>query len=302
MTAPLSIAWYGPTDGYWAWILRHFRDVRFLRVNDLGALDTVNASVVVLTADHRCDEHAIEAARSLDRLHSSNPFKNQDSQPSPAPWCLLLGTDWSGHRRTNPLPESWRTFYWYELFDRMMPWLMGLSVHGESKAMENTSSISGQRKLSPRVQRWIDNCLEANGEWDSHNAPKPFKLGLVVAETSFTRDVWMESLARRGVQAAATTPDRLDLWLEPELIIVDLESEPLVHQTLSRKGNDDRSTVCERVVKRLRLQYPTSIQIVTTPFPRWDAWQSLDALGVDVLVGKPYFVDGLLSGLSRMAV
>jgi hypothetical protein len=148
MTRSIEIGWYGPTHDCWGWALEHFRDVVVLRQQDIakwiedhsGSRYTGNkdaTALLLFASDHRTDATA-DLIRSLDLKNASTETTSQ----SMLAWGLMLGTDWSGHRRTHPLPDAWNTFYWYELHDRLLPWL-GQLAH----LMESSS-----KQISPESQ------------------------------------------------------------------------------------------------------------------------------------------------------
>lgn len=298
MNKPLEIGWCGPTNECWEWILSHFQDSVVLRQQDIQPWIQRSLSnpeseghgsqpVLMLASEFRSDD-VVALAKSLE--------------PSIAtvPWCLLLGTDWAGHRRTSPLPEAWQIFYWYELYDRIMPWMMGLSEKGfVGSEQAETSASTTKRKISPRVQRWIDGSLASARRKKKLGSPgvnSATQMTLVVAETAETRQLWMESMARRKIACVATAPSQLDIWVQPDLIIIDIDESPLACDSAS-----STSALKAQLIERFCGQFPDSLQIVTDSFPRWQRWHDLNASGADVVIAKPFNLDGLLDTVSHCA-
>lgn len=308
MTAHASIGWFGPNNDAWEWILKHFHDVKLLREQDINPWIAGHSSrsvsdnadgipILILASDFRSDPIA-------DLVLNLKPSDAPKPGSSCVPWCVLLGTDWGGHRRTQPLPESWHTFYWYELYDRIMPWLsqVGLWNGNVTPTTSNGSTVTSNRKISLRVQRWIDSAMAMNQRQresvgvDSKgvNEARSIQMALVVTENADSRQLWSEALSRRNIQSVCTIPSLLDIWLKPDILVIDLENEPL-QRTLDER-NFETSPVLT-TVRTLSRQFPDAFQIVIDPFPRWERWALLQELGADILVGKPFCLDGILDSL-----
>ena len=303
MTKPIEIGWYGPTHDCWGWILEHFRDVAVLREQDVAEwifnhptsrdLDNVKTTAsLIFASEHRTDT-AIDLIRSLD-LKDANATVT--TSPSSIPWCLVLGTDWSGHRRTQPLPESWNTYYWYELYDRLLPWLGQLEYAKEyntKQTVETTAPAQG-RKPSVRVQRWIDSVTNRKISRTSQ-ASRP-AIALVVVDQAETKQLWVDALGRHQIQTVCAAPDRTDFWIEPDWIVIDLARSPLkkgVHVGENSTGDN----YLEASLVRLAAQFPESIKVVVDAFPRWHTWSVLQSKGADLVVAKPYDIEGLFDTL-----
>lgn len=211
------------------------------------------------------------------------------------PTGVLLGDDWVGHRRTNPLPETLLTFYWYELYDRVLPWLGDLSNSSQTEQALETNAAGSKRKVGPRVQRVIDTSLSIESRLGCYASAG--QLALVVAETAATRQLWCETLARHEIQSVATTPQNLSLWTKPDFIVVDLESEPLEVRKLHANSEDGSPT--EKLIEKLASQFPEAALLVADAFPRWENWLDLKRAGADILVPKPFQLTGILDTLVR---
>ena len=290
MSDSIAIGWFGPTHDHWDWILGHFRDVTVLADRDVE--DWVFLHSQSSGSDRTMPTHALLVALE-SRFEPAVDFVKRRDQPCSMPWCVLLGDDWVGHRRTFPLPETLPTFYWYELFDRMLPWLVNLS-HAAPKESSTVSSNSvGNRRVSPRVQRWIDTSLAMECRLrDSHSTANTIELALVVTETATTRQLWCDAFARYKIQCVATAPTHIELWAKPDVIVIDLESEPLAvrERHLAEDGGGPRACLVRKVAQ----QFPDAIIVVADPFPRWDDWKTLKQWGADILVAKPFQFAGIL--------
>ncbi len=297
MSDSISIGWYGPSNDYWGWILGHFRDVTLLTDRSVGdwlafqsqvSDHASRASALLIAIDSRV-EPEIGLIKQLEQNVAPG-----DGKVRAVPTGVLLGDDWVGHRRTNPLPETLLTFYWYELYDRVLPWLGDLSGGLETQAME-TNAAGSKRKVSPRVQRVIDTSLSIESRLGCYASAG--QLALVVAETAATRQLWCETLDRHEIQSVATTPQNLSLWTKPDFIIVDLESEPL--EVRKQQANSEDGIPEEKLIERLASQFPEATLLVADAFPRWENWLDLKQAGADILVGKPFQLTGILDTLVR---
>ncbi|MEQ1825792.1 MAG: hypothetical protein ABL921_07585 [Pirellula sp.] len=227
-------------------------------------------------------------AHQLEESNSQEPSQS-------IKWCMLLGDDWVGHRRTNPLPDEWPIYYWYELYDRILPWAMELISTTSQRALQSNPSA---RKNNPRVQRWLDASQSIRGI--ARGTDKPFQLGLVISETEATRDLWTQSLAGHGIRCVGATPLELYLWMDPDLIVVDLEAEPVALCMGIQDRDDVLSCGVTSLVRQLKTQFPNAVQIVMNSFPRWQTWQSLQASGADIVLAKPAFFDGAMHTLTHL--
>ncbi len=298
MSDSIGIGWFGPTHDHWDWILGHFREVTLLTDRNVedwiflqsqaSGSDRPGATHALLVAIESRFEPAVGFVKGLEQ-----PVAPMDLKTLAMPWCVLLGDDWVGHRRTFPLPETLPTFYWYELYDRVLPWLVNLS-HDVLKESSTVSSNSvGNRRVSPFVQRWIDTSLAMESRLkDRTSTSNPIELALVVTETATTRQLWCDAFARYKIQCVATTPTQFELWATPDVIVIDIESEPLAvrERHVAEDGGGPRASLVRKVAK----QFPDAIIVVPEPFPRWDDWRTLKQMGADIIVAKPFQLAGIL--------
>jgi hypothetical protein len=84
--------------------------------------------------------------------------------------------------------------------------------------------------------------------------------------------------------------------VQPDIIIVDLDRPPM--KVAARNGVSDKfDTALESTLDQLNRQFPKAFQVVADPFPRWQTWERLHESGADLLIGKPYCLDGILDSL-----
>ncbi len=215
---------------------------------------------------------------------------------------VVLGENWTGHRRTMPLPEFVVPFYWYELYDRILPW----SCRSSSGASGcSPLFLEGNRSASPRVLRLLQEACAVS-------APESFerrevclnrwkRSALVVSENQTTASLWEDWLERQGIVSVISHPDSLRFQFQPTLVIIDLDAPPRacsakvrVTSSEPRKEPTPLPEFWYETVTRVRDAYPDSLLVTLDSFPRWDHWYELTSLGVDVLLPKPFNCHGLL--------
>ena len=300
MSDSIAIGWFGPTHDHWDWILGHFREITLLTDRNVedwvflqsqsqsSSSDTAGPPHALLVAIESRFEPAVDFVKGIEQ-----PVAAVDVKTCAIPWGVLLGDDWVGHRRTFPLPETIPTFYWYELYDRVLPWLVSLSCATLKESSTVSSNPAGNRRVSPRVQRLIDTSLAMESRLkDSKSTENPIELALVVTETATTRQLWCDAFARYEIQCFATTPTQFELWAKPDVIVIDIESEPLVvrERNLAEDGGGPRACLVRKVAQ----QFPDAIIVVAEPFPRWDDWRTLKQWGADIIIAKPFQLAGIL--------
>ena len=306
MSDSISIGWFGPTHNQWDWILGHFHHVTFLTERNVedwlasqsqaSEANQTNATPVFIAVIESRFEPAMDLVKGLNEAIISNSTKALS-----IPWCVLLGDDWVGHRRTYPLPETMQTFYWYEWYDRIFPWLVDQSHGRTAKSITDPDASIHPRKLSPRVQRVIDASLSMDNRLRCNKSNRSsIKMALVVTETATTRQLWCDALSSYEIQCVATTPENLELWANPDILVVDIESEPWIVRERQQEGENG----CARgsLVRRLASQFPKATMIVADAFPRWDTWKALHECGADLMVAKPFQLPGILDTLENSEV
>ena len=290
--AERRIGWLGPRDRYWGWILDRIPQAMLL--GSLGEWHADSESDVLLVAlDNRAsaDWLAIsEIHRSKSEAAASTSTRSKSkrkgaSQPLvlDSSISLLLGESWVGHRRTLPIPESFGMFYWYELWDRLLPSLdLGI---GRS---DFESPERGQR-----VARW-----QSIGEqWDRLDSR--MHRVLAVADSSTTHTLWQETLEQRLGSVLGVYPEQLDRFrYQADMVLIDLDPPPPKKNISSSDAHHQRVVATLRKVRR---RFPGAMTVVADGFPRWTDWQVWSDSGADLLFPKPGCLFGLNWGLNRWA-
>ena len=294
MSESISIGWLGPTNDHWDWILSHFLDTTILSSRNIEDWIASQCGGCLFIAIESRFDSVLEWVRRFEKTNAAI-----DDKTRVMPWCALLGGDWAGHRRTFPLPESFPSFYWYELYDRLFPWLVNQSQASQTLTFVNPSNASNNRPASPRVQRWIETSLAIESRL-SRSAVNPIKLALIVTETATARQLWFETLSPHAIQCVATNCNQLEFWTTPDLVVVDIESEPLAIRELQLAEVD--GGMRGRFIRKLAIQFPSAIILVVDAFPRWENWRALMEFGADMMISKPFQFTGILDTIQRTAI
>jgi hypothetical protein len=349
-TAPhRPLVWAAPKGNYWDWIQGHLHLPSIIELESQQLLTSspvrnemlASATCWVLGVEGRYDtdlqgwllDALTHLARSPDKPKAKSAAKPSKSlskstastkadaahllpSTSASPWrgAVLLGESWAGHRRTFPLPDSIVPFYWYELYDRFLPWVFeqvfpstlvdgarskepGGAINNKTAepAIGSPNSVTPlARGLPPRVSEWIDasrryryatplSISRGNGRSTS-----PF--ALVIAESFATSLLWEELLGSLGVPCMITRPGDLKVQVAPDLVFVDLDANP--RNVKVRQGAAAPPAVID-LFNQLRQRFPDALLAGFDSFPRWSSWQELDRMGVDALFPKPFSTFGL---------
>ncbi len=294
MSESISIGWLGPTNDPWGWILSHFLDTTILSSRNIEDwIASQCGSCLFIAIESRFDP-VLELVRRLEKT-----LATIDDKTKVMAWCALLGGDWAGHRRTFPLPESIPIFYWYELYDRLFPWLVNQSQAKQTLTLVNSNRVSSNRRVSPRTQSWIETSLAIESRL-SKSASNPIKLALIVTETATTRQLWIETLSPHDIQCVATNCNQLEFWSIPDLVVVDIESEPLAIRELQLTEEDGGRR--GRLIRKLASQFPSAIILVADAFPRWENWRTFMEFGADMMISKPFQFTGILDTIQKTTI
>ncbi|MFN7627474.1 MAG: hypothetical protein ACK5PZ_11645 [Pirellula sp.] len=344
----IAVAWFGPTDGCWDWLLQHFEQVTLLSEGDIRewldlqsgvssaaispkgpSKDAIAPNKTTKTSSTKSTNSKNTRAKNLGAKNSA-PSDRSDAvllvafehrnDPRLRVWqsshtsflnnstriATVLGSDWQGHRRTFPLSDSVESFYWFQLFDRIVPWLLSSSEVQQQglvpspaslqsqdgvvdpavagRKSKSTSSTSGSG-ANPRVQR----LLEIN-DWYPvilEQLATRNQLAWIISDHREQRMAWQETLVSYGVRTVASRPGDAQFWATPDLIVVDClarDDHPSGQITGSLKEG----------VIHARGMYPDAFMVLVDPFPGWRRWESWLELGVDALVPRPADFAGVL--------
>ena len=176
------LAWCGSTDPAWRTLLEAIPEslapnIELLRCNDvsdwIAQCEPAKNIQLLVGLEHRNDHHALELLKQLaapptpkttpqtaSNAHRKKSSTTSRSKPKPnqsLAIAAVLGEDWQGHRRTFPLPDSLETFYWYQWFDGVLPWIQSRDL-----------LPANNQQLSPRVGRIIDRSEQAKSILRAH--------------------------------------------------------------------------------------------------------------------------------------
>jgi len=217
------------------------------------------ASPVFISSRYRSDD-LVEVIKSL-----------KSNLPACKIYCIL-GQWWVGHKRTLPLPTGTPIFYWYELYDLLLPEM--------KKSQQSASKLDSA--ASSRVM--------------SESA-------LVCSNDPELRRMWGESLRHYGIHTVAL----IDFDAIPEsqfdYILVDADSNQTASPSVDCDLVDtDRLERLPRLVATLRRRFPNSVIATLMGFPDWQSTQTVLKSGANFVAGKPCRVAGLVSSLRSFVI
>lgn len=291
MTEAIEVGWFGPAHGCWAWFQDHFHCVRILDAHDFenwlvkpdSRKGQTMPRVVFAVLEHRNDV----------RIAVVNCVANAKVERATARlsrFACLLGSDWQGHRRTHPLPDTLESFYWFQLFDRTLPWVIrktGTELHGGERLRNRPrSKPETPSPVHPRVQRILDQASwsqEQLMELGSNNL-----LAWVVTDNLQQRKLWEEVFDRLHVRSVSSRIDAVDPWCQPELIVVDCIAREI----------DSRGAIRKRIAE-IKRHHPDAFLVLVDPFPIWEGWLDWIECGVNALLPRPFQMDGVLIAWQR---
>ncbi len=304
----VELAWFGPTDGCWAWLLQHFERVSQLSsVEVRGWLEQQSEWSSTTVAKKGAARNAASKTKapndSREALliaafeHRNDPRLNvwhsafAEFPTSSSRIATVLGSDWQGHRRTLPLPDTTESFYWFQLFDRIIPWVLRTSQSEQPAASLRKSKLAigsggtGSGGTNPRVAR----LLEHYGWYEKTIEPLATQnqLAWIVSDHREHRMAWQETLVSYGVRTVSSRPGDGQFWATPDLIVIDCSAR-------DDPPSEQISPSMRDVVIHARGMYPDAFLVLADPFPAWGRWESLLQLGVDALIPRPADFAGIL--------
>jgi len=320
----VKLAWFGPTHGCWDWLLQHFEHVTLLSETDVrdwlkqqsdisktvpikagtlktGASKNSGAKSAKNTdAKNKATSNISDAVLLAAFEHRSDPRLNvwhsalAEFPTTSSRFATVLGSDWQGHRRTFPLTDATESFYWFQFFDRIVPWVLRNDLGEQHSQIEppaasvrKSTLTGGSGGTNPRVSRllelnaWYPNALGVLAD-QNH-------LAWIVSDHREHRLAWQETLLSYGVRTVASLPGEAQFWATPDLIVIDCS-------TRDDHPSESISQAMRDILIPTRDMYPDAYLVFSDPFPTWGRWESLLELGVDALVPRPAdFVGTLVS-------
>ncbi len=344
-----SLAWAAPKGKYWDWIRSHLLIPSIVELDPQPFLSSTTARTELLASTHswilgvegRYDTDLqawltdwLSSSNASPEKTKANPASKRRSstkksavptdveaarlEPSAPKYAsagaVILGEAWTGHRRTFPLPEPIVPFYWYELYDRLLPWIYDRTmptttpdstpVKESPKGKQNQDLVAARRPatspsqpgrgLNPRVSIWIDASQQSRQTphlsilRNDGRTTAPF--ALVIAESFSTSQLWQDMLSALGLPCMIARPDELRVQLTPDLVFVDLDAGP---RSVDYPPHARPPQSVVDLFTHLRVRFPDAMLAGFDSFPRWTCWEKLESLGVDSLFPKPFSTFGL---------
>jgi len=175
---------------------------------------------------------------------------------------VVLGEWWAGHRRTWPISKQWASVYWYQCHDVLLPELLM--------------------------------------QCDTWRGRKPTtRMALVVSADSSIRQLWLEILPQLGFQAlAASNVDELPEG-KVDVVFYDRAFTDLSCNFEGVGETDESMATDASSVSVLRKTFPDSKIVACFGFPRWNEVHRCIESGADIILGKPFQMDGLSTMLAQ---
>lgn len=290
-----DIGWCGPTHDAWGWLLSHFQSITQVTPNALlqgCRSDTTPSDVgprkLLIAIEHRRDAAFLSECLSDPDVLASRTLAGQR-------FCILLGADWHGHRRTFPLPDAIPVFYWYQWYDQILPWLMCQpeSVPAAKSSRKTKQPKSPSESLAPRIQRILELAAVCSSAANLEG-PQP-GMAWVLTDNLVQGQMWQDVLEGRGYQVASSRIDESAPWLTPQLVVIDAVSRSNGTCDLDRgQASHEGAGNLRKSVEQIRRMHPNAFLAVVEPFPTWERWSDWHAIGVDAVVPRPASIDGLL--------
>jgi hypothetical protein len=175
----ISLAWIGPASGPLQWCFQQLSSLASIR--SWNHLDDWLAAPKASRAS--CDRLVVAMDwRDPELTHAVNQLPHIDPT---LPVCCLLPDNWLGHRRSHTPTISIPTFYWWQLQDGLIPWLLA----GEKNGLPSTSLWP----IATRSDHWIDHST-------LQKKLAPPALSLFIAEAHQLVEAYSEFLQSLGGQ------------------------------------------------------------------------------------------------------
>ncbi|MEY4565945.1 MAG: hypothetical protein RLY14_915 [Planctomycetota bacterium] len=312
----LTLAWIGPTSGPLKWCFQQLS--AFAAIRTWNHLEDWLATPQGLKAS--CDRLVVAMDwRDPELTSSVNQLPHLDPT---LPIACLLPDNWLGHRRSHTPAMTIPAFYWWQLQDGLIPWLLA----GEKNGLPSSSLWP----FPTRAEQWIHySNLQKN--------LAPPTLSLFIAETPQLIEIYREFLHSLGGQTQhhqacyfelpdhlRTTPShqsinqstpqsfahRVSTPPQTELQIVWWAHQN-IHYLPSNRPRHLKQTPSTQTTSiqdeqapwhRLALQthtlfnsYPYCQVGWITTAPNWNQFQLLQQVGFTRILVPPFHLNGLLT-------
>jgi hypothetical protein len=312
----ITLGWIGPASGPLQWC--------FQQLSSFTAIRSWNHLDDWLTAPQAsrvsCDRLVVALDwRDPELTHAVNQLPHIDPT---LPACCLLPNNWLGHRRSHTPAISIPAFYWWQLQDGLIPWLLA----GE----KNGLPASSLWPIATRSDHWIDHST-------LQKKLAPPALSLFIAEAYQLVEAYREFLQSLGGQTQyhqasffelpnelLKSPNHLpsdharpilfshsDLTppqTEPEVVWWAHHDLHLLPPTIPCNPKPASSVQIPSMSLEQEPWYRIALQTQTlfnahpkcqvgwiTPSPNWNQFQILQQLGFSKILVPPFHLNGLLT-------
>lgn len=302
------LGWCGPTDPAWRSLLDSIPTSLLPNIDVLRPCDLIDwfneptelsqspkrslkeqgsSKRLLIACEHRNDP----ALTLVDQLLNPKPRSPQKTSYAP-PFALVLGEDWKGHRRTFPLPDTLETFYWYEWFDKTLPWVLFDPPQSNDRKPNRRANLNPRSELNPRVAR----ILNANEQLSRHLTTSTIQnqlsasLWWILSDQPDTATFWCSLFESFGARTVGSLLSEPHPQIQPDCILLAPQARPPESTTSAQplQGILNSLTV-------LREDHPNAFLALISPFPRLSDWHQLHRAGLNAITGYPNSPQGLLS-------
>lgn len=312
----LTLGWIGPTSGPLLWCFQQLS--HFAAIRSWNHLEDWIASPPASRTS--CDRLVVAMDwRDPIWTHLVNQLPHLD--PTLAV-CCLLPDNWLGHRRSHTPPISIPAYYWWQLQDGLIPWLLA----GEKNGLPSSSLWP----VTTRSDHWLDHSI-------LQNKLMPPALSLFIAETNQHVEIYREFLQSLGGQtqhhqaSSFEIPDHLLLklgdlssdcaapkssatplsptpdatfeivwWAHNDIHFLTSTSPPTLNQispvpfhSLSHEQEPSHHLAFQ--TRSLLSTHPNCQVGWITTAPNWNHFQLLQQLGFSRILVPPFHLNGLLN-------
>lgn len=302
------LGWCGPTDPAWRSLLDSIPtallpNIDILRPCDL--IDWINEPTEISQTPKRtlkkqgpskrlliaCEHRNDPTLTLIEQILKPKPRSPQKSSNIP-PFALVLGEDWKGHRRTFPLPDTLETFYWYEWFDKTLPWIFLDQPQANDRKLNRQANLNPRRDLNPRVARILNSNEQFSRYLTTSNTPSRLTASLwwILSDQPDTSNFWCNLLESFGARTVGSLLNEPHPQLQPDCILLAPQARTPENSTSVHPPEDILNSL-----RALREDHPNAFLTLISPFPRLSDWPHLHRAGLNAITGYPNSPQGLLS-------
>ena len=302
------LGWCGPTDPAWRSLLDSVPNslvpnIDILRPCDLT--DWINEPTersqppkrthikqgsnkrLLIACEHRNDP----TLTLIEQFLKPKPRSLPKSSNTP-PFALVLGEDWQGHRRTFPLPDTLETFYWYEWFDKTLPWILLDPPQTNDRKLNRQANLNPRGELNPRVARILNSNEQLSRHLTTSNSENQLTASLwwILSDQPDTATFWCSLLENFGARTVGSLLNEPHPHIQPDCILLAPQARTPENTTSVQPPQELLKSLTV-----LREDHPNAFLALISPFPRLSDWTHLHHAGLNAITGYPTSPQGLLS-------